>query len=101
MAGLVRSGDHGPKASRGQQRGDVAEGESEVKKWSLYLGDDVNSRHAQQEGVQWSIALPSGSGLSRDLSDPCNPLLNYAQKPRTEAKEKSCASHCRAKEADR
>jgi hypothetical protein len=47
----------------GPQRGGVAEGESEVEKWSLYLGDDVNqlgNRHAQQEGVQWAIALPSG-----------------------------------------
>ena len=26
-----------------------------------------------EEGVQWAIALPSGSDLSRDLSDPCNP----------------------------
>ena len=88
----------------GPQRGGVAEGKSEVEKWSLYLGDDVNqlgNGHAQQEGVQWAIALPSGSGLSRDLSDPCNPLLTYAQKPRTEAEEKSCSSHCRAKEADR
>ena len=62
----------------GPQRGGVAEGESEVEKWSLYRGDDVNqlgNGHAQQEGVQWAIALPSGSGLSRDLSDPCNPLL--------------------------
>ena len=39
--------------------------------------------------------------LSRDLSDPCNPLLTYAQKPRTEAEEKSCSSHCCAKEAVR
>ena len=54
-----------------------------------------------EEGVQLAIALPSGSGLSRDLSDPCNPLLTYAQKPRTEAEEKSCSSHCRAKEAVR
>jgi hypothetical protein len=52
-----------------------------------------------QEGVQWAIALPSGSGLSRDLSDPCNALLTYAQKPRTEAEEKSCFSHSRASEA--
>ena len=37
----------------------------------------------------------------RDPSDPCNPLLTYAQKPRTEAEEKSCSSHCRAKEAVR
>lgn len=63
--------------------------------------NELGNGHAQQEGVQWAIALPSGSGLSRDLSDPCNPLLTYAQKPRTEAEEKSCSSHCRAKEADR
>ena len=61
--------------------------------------NELGNGHAQQEGVQWAIALPSGSGLSRDLSDPCNPLLTYAQKPRTEAEEKSCSSHCRAKEA--
>ena len=29
-----------------------------------------NCGGTQQEGVQWAIALPSGSGLSRDLSDP-------------------------------
>src|SRR4051812_36030746 len=29
--------------------------------------------------VQWDIALPSGSGLSRDLSDLCTPLPTYAQ----------------------
>jgi hypothetical protein len=45
------------------------------------------------------LPLPSGSGLSRDLSDPCNPMLTYAQKPRTEAEEKSCSSHSRANEA--
>ena len=56
---------------------------------------------ATQSAVPWAIALPSGSGLSRDPSDPCNPLLTYAQKPRTEAEEKSCSSHCRAKEAVR
>jgi hypothetical protein len=27
-----------------------------------------------------------------------NSLLTYAQKPRTEAEEKSCSSYCRAKE---
>ena len=63
--------------------------------------NELGNGHAQQEGVQWAIALPSGSGLSRDPSDPCNPLLTYAQKPRTEAEEKSCSSHCRAKEAAR
>ena len=63
--------------------------------------NELGNGHAQQEGVQWAIALPSGSGLSRDLSDSCNPLLTYAQKPRTEAEEKSCSSHCRAKEAVR
>ena len=52
--------------------------------------NELGNGHAQQEGVQWAIALPSGSGLSRDLSDPRNPLLTYAQKPRTEAEEKSC-----------
>jgi hypothetical protein len=30
-----------------------------------------------------------------------NSLLTYAQKPRTEAEEKSCSSYCRAKEAVR
>jgi len=63
--------------------------------------NELGNGHAQQEGVQWAIALPSGSGLSRDLSDPCNPLLTCAQKPRTEAEEKSCSSHCCAKEAVR
>ena len=63
--------------------------------------NELGNGHSQQEGVQWAIALPSGSGLSRDLSDPCNPLLTYAQKPRTEAEEKSCSSHCCAKEAVR
>jgi len=34
----------------------------------------------ETRAVQWAIALPSGSGLSRDLSDPsCNPLLTCAQ----------------------
>ena len=61
---------------------------------------ELGNGHAQQS-VQWAIALPSGSGLSRDPSDSCNPLLTYAQKPRTEAEEKSCSSHCRAKEAVR
>jgi len=70
-------------------------------RWRGKQPEWTRQRHAQQEGVQWAIALPSGSGLSRDLSDPCNPLLTYAQKPRTEAEEKSCSSHCCAKEAVR
>src|SRR4249919_3809087 len=49
--------------------------------------NELGNGDAQQEGVQRAIALPSGSGLSRDLSDPCNPLLTYAQKPRTEPKK--------------
>ena len=49
--------------------------------------NELGNGFAQQEGVQWAIALPSGSGLSRDLSDPFNPLLTYAQKPRTEAEK--------------
>jgi hypothetical protein len=29
------------------------------------------------------------------------PMLTYAQKPRTDAEEKSCSSHCRTKKAVR
>src|SRR4029077_3511600 len=28
--------------------------------------NELGNGHAQQEGVQWAIALPSGSGLSRE-----------------------------------
>ena len=36
--------------------------------------NELGNGDAQQEGVQRAIALPSGSGLSRDLSDPCKLL---------------------------
>jgi hypothetical protein len=61
--------------------------------------DPRSTNHAHADFWLSETALPSGSGLSRDLSDPCNPLLTYAQKPRTEAEEKSCSSQCRTEEA--
>ena len=36
--------------------------------------------------------------LIRDLTNPCQPTVTYAQKPRTETEEKTCSSE-RAKEA--
>src|SRR4051812_6714117 len=37
--------------------------------------DELGNGHAQQEGVQWAIALPSGSGLSRDYLIPATHCL--------------------------
>ena len=37
--------------------------------------NELGNGHAQQEGVQWAIALPSGSGLSRDLLIPATHCL--------------------------